>query len=286
MASWSTPDPVPARRARIRGGGDCGDRRPVEVLVDPGRVQIVLWLLTGSLVTLNVLVSLFSGLHLLPYGLVRVLDGNDRDSFLGGANTVLLLLAAVLMTGGTIVARRRGDSSLGACRVLALATWFAFVDDLTGLRSWLAEVLGARYHLHGVGRYAWAVVYLPVAVAVLIVLVRDLWRVPGAVRNRLLPGLALYAIGIIGLEPAEAMVAEGRGAASLSFRITTAIADGTALIGLTFVISALLVAATRTIDAVTLVLAAPDPSRRPIGAPDAAGSPPGPGSPSSPARHP
>jgi hypothetical protein len=256
VPSRSTLDPVPHRRP---GEHAVAGEGPVDVRVQLGRVQIVLWLLTGSLVTLNVLVSLFGGLHLLPYSLTRFFDGNDRESFLSGTKTTLLLLAAVLMAGCTLAARRRGDPSARGWRLLALVACFTFADELTGMHVALSDVLRTHYHFRGLGRYAWALAYLPVAVTVLLVLVRDLRRMPRAVRARLLPGLVLYAIGIIGLEPVRALVAEQRGDGSLAFTTMAATADGTALVGLTFVVCAVLVAASRLAAGFTVVLAA-DPT--------------------------
>jgi hypothetical protein len=143
--------------------------------------------------------------------------------------------------------------------VLAWVTCFVFADETTSLHQSLAEVLRDRYQFHGPARYTWALLYLPVVVVVLVVLMRDLRRVAPAVRNRLIPGGALYATGAVLLEPVVAKLGQEHGDDSLSFKIMLAVADSAQLIGLVLVFCAALVAAGRLADRFTFLLAPQDP---------------------------
>ena len=263
----------PAPR-RPRPGREPG-AATVSVTVDPGRVQIILWLLVGSLISLDVLRSLTGGLGMLPYTVTRFFDGNDRDSFGAGACSTLALAITVLLFGCSAAARRRDDPTAPGWRLLAWVAAFVFVDEITSMRRSLAVVLRERYALYGPERYTWALLYLPAALAVLVVLARHARRMAPGVVRRLVPGLGLVAAGIVGLEPFQAKFAQQHGEDSLSFRLLSAAAGGAELVGLTLILTAALLAAAGLTGGFAVFLAA-DPPARPPGGPTSPSGPPGP----------
>jgi len=246
-------DDVPQGRRQPRGR-PAAPGETVLVAVQSGRVQVILWLVVGSLVCLNFLVSVIGRLNLLPWTLTRFFDGNDHDSFLIGTTATIGLLTALLMFGCMVAARHRGDLAERGWRMLGWVTLFVFADETTSLHRSVADVVRARYHFTGAAGYTWALMYLPAAVAVIAVLLRDARHFPPAVLRRLLPGGALYAFGVIGLEPVLAGIARDNGDDSLSFRLLAAFADSCAIVGLVLVFSAALVAAGWLADGFTFSL--------------------------------
>jgi len=249
---WPQDAPPGRPRSRGRGAGVAGST--VVVAVQTGRAQVILWLLVGSLICLNFLVSVTAPLELLPWSVTRFFGGNQNDSLLTGTATTIALLTGLLMSGCMLAARHRGDPAERGWRLLAWVALFVFADETTSLHQSLATAVRERFHVTGVARYTWALVYLPVLVAVLAVLLRDVRHFPVPVRRRLFPGGALYVVGVVGLEPFLSRLAEERGVGSLSFRLMLALADSCAVVGLVLVFSAALVAAGRLADGFTLVL--------------------------------
>jgi hypothetical protein len=247
----------------------------VPLAVRLGRAQIILWLVAGILISLNFVAGVTGGLELLPYTITRFFDGNDTGSFLAGAKNTLLLLATVLMYACSVAAARRADPAAAGWRALAAVTCFVLADETTMLHSTLSEVLRDRYHFTGALRYTWAVLYLPVAAVVGWALVRRLRGTSGAVLGRLLPGIALYAVGAIVLEPFRSKLEKEHGDESLSFRTMASVADSIVLVGLVLVVCAALVAASRLATGFTVRLVA-EPVRDSLAGPAVAPDRPAP----------
>jgi hypothetical protein len=260
-------DPGPPGGGRRRAADSTEPSGTVEIPVRLGRVQIILWLVTGSLITLDFLVAIAAGLQLLPQTITRFFDGSDRANFVTGARTTMLLLLVLLLFGCAVAARRRDDPSAPGWRLLGFVAAFAFADETTFLHQWLATVLHERYALTGALRYGWALLYLPAAVIVLVVLRRDLRRMAPAVRNRLLPGVLVYVLGAIVLEPVVAVLTEDHGAGATSVKLVLAVADAGQLAGLVLMVSALLIATSRFTSGFTLALTEPEPLRRTLAGP-------------------
>lgn len=232
---------APIRRARIRRTPT--ERDEVVIELDVRRVQIVLWAVVGSLIALDVLVSAGSGLGVLPYTITRFFDGDDKVNFPTGAKTTMLLAATVLMLGCWTAGRRRNDPAARGWLLLSLVTAFAFVDETTFLHQSLSGVLSDKFHFHGLLKYSWTIVYAPAAILVGVFLLRNLRLMRPAVRNRLLPGGAVYVAGAMLFEPIKSKVADSQGDDSLPFKLVAALSDSLELAGLAVLVIGLLIAA-------------------------------------------
>jgi hypothetical protein len=232
---------APIRRERIRRTPT--ERDEVVIPVDFDRIRNVLWLVTGTLVALDFLVSVASGLRVLPYTITRFFDGDSKVNFPTGAKTTMLLATAVLMLGCWTAGRRRNDPASRGWLLLSLVTAFAFLDETIWLHQSLNQVLTNRFHFQGLLKFSWTIVYLPAAVLVGIFLLKNLRLMRPGVRNRLLPGGAIYAAGAMLLEPIKSQVADGPGDDSPAFKLVSAVSDSMELIGLTVLLLAVLVAA-------------------------------------------
>jgi hypothetical protein len=233
----------PIRRPRTGRSAADRDQDVVVVGVDVGRVQAVLWLVTGALIAMDLLVSVAAGLNLLPYTITRFFDGDAKMNFPTGAKTTLLLMSTVLMLGCWTAGRRRGSPTARGWLMLALVTAFAFVDETTYLHQTLSETLGDHFHFHGVLKFAWTIVYFPAAVLVGAFLVRHLRQMRPQVRNRLLPGGGIYAVGALCFEPVKSHIADSIGDGSMVFRLVAVMSDSMELAGLALLVCALLQAA-------------------------------------------
>ena len=271
--SWLEEAPPGRRRPRPRRQGAAPDGG-VELVVQTGRVQIILWLVAGALICLNFLVGVTGQLKLLPWTITRFFDSADNDSLLTATKTTVALLSALVMSGCALAARRRGDPTSRGWRWLAWVTGFVFADEATSLHRSVARVVEDHYHFQGPARYTWALMYLPLAAVLLVVLVRDVKGMPAAVRNRLLPGGLLYVTGAVALEPFVARLAQANGDESLSFKVMVAFGDSCALAGLVLVFCAVLVAASRLADGFTFRLTPSGRGREtPAEQPDGRGDP-------------
>jgi len=235
------------------GASDSGPR-PAEAGVHVGRVQIVLGLLVASLVVLAFVAAVSLGLGWLPRSTRRFVGGDGRGGVLAGAQLALLLLTVLATAGCSAAARGSAPVQVRGWKVLGVALGIVLVDEATQAHLSLAEALLYRFHPHGVQRYAWALLYLPVAVAVVLALVRDLRQVSRAVRRRLLPGLALLAFGGIVLQPITSKVVEQRGEGSTAGLVASVVADAAELAGVSLIFCAVLVAATMLSPTFTLRL--------------------------------
>jgi hypothetical protein len=242
-------DSSPVNRAapirRVRAGRSVADPSDEVVVigVDVQRVQKVVWLVTGALIALDLLVSVAAGLHALPYTITRFFDGDAKVNFPTGAKTTLLLAATLLMLGCWTAGRRRADPVARGWLLLGLVTAFAFIDETTYLHQSLSEALDDTFHFHGVLKFAWTIVYIPAVVLVGAFLIRHLREMRPQVRNRLLPGGAVYVIGAIFFEPVKSHLAESVGDGSMLFRLVAAASDSLELAGLALLVCALLYAA-------------------------------------------
>jgi hypothetical protein len=139
LAAAVVGDPLPANRAapirRVRAGRSVADPSDEVVVigVDIQRVQKVIWLVTGILIGLDLLVSVAAGLHALPNTITRFFDGDAKVNFPTGAKTTLLLSATLLMLGCWTAGRRRADAAAQGWLLLGLVTAFAFIDETTYL---------------------------------------------------------------------------------------------------------------------------------------------------------
>jgi len=194
------------------------------------------------LIVLDFLVSFAAAKNLLPYTITRFFDGDSKVNFPTGAKTTFLLSAVVLMLCCWAAGRRSGDRAARGWLLLALVTGFAFIDETTFLHQSLSDALQKAFHFSGVLKYSWTIIYLPAGLLVGIFLLRNLRFMLPEVRNRLLPGGAVYVIGAMALEPIKSRASEG-GENSVTFKLTAAVSDSLELAGLALLVCALLVAA-------------------------------------------
>jgi len=256
------PDEVPPAAQRTgRDRRSPGGRRrpaqgaPVHIGLPIPRIQRVLWLVTGTLVLANLVASVGSGTKVLPYTVARFFDGDDKVNFPTGAKTLLLLTCTVLLLACWTAARRAADSSAAGWLLLSMCTAFAFLDETTYLHQSLAEVLERQFHFTGPLKFAWTVVYWPMAAFASIFLMRNLRSMHPRVRRLLLPGGILYVIGAIVLEPVKSVLVERFGEGSLQMELAAAVSDSLQLIGLTLLVCSLLTAAGLLTPSFTLAFA-------------------------------
>jgi hypothetical protein len=232
---------IPGRRDRSRRASS--ERDEVLITVDLRQVQLAMWALVGILVVADFFVSAASVTQLLPYSITRFFDGDAKVNFPTTGKTTLLLAAALLMLGCWTACRRRHDPQARGWLALALVTAFAWTDESTYLHQTLNEEMTKKLHLTGFLQFSWTIIYLPAAVLVGVFLLRNLRIMPAAVRNRLLPGGAVYATGALLFEPIKSHIADTYGDGGMLFKMAAGVSDSLELVGLTMLVCAVLVAA-------------------------------------------
>jgi hypothetical protein len=230
--------------------------------IDTGRIERVLWLTLSALVVLDFLASAAVA-EGAPFELTRFFDADEKVNFPTGFKTSMLLSVTLLLFAHWAIAVRRRDPFAPAWRLLAYVTCFAFVDETVYLHQSLASMLHSHLHTGGPLLYAWTVLYVPMAAAVAVIVLRYLPFLERELMWRLVAGGAMYVLGTLALEPIKSELAESKGEGGLAFKLTAAVSDSMEMTGLTILVVILLAELARRTEVVGLLLRRPDPRRNP-----------------------
>jgi hypothetical protein len=261
---------------------------PVELGLNVAKAQKILWIAAAVMVVLDFAGSIGAALG-APYTITRFLDGDYKVNFPTGYKTTFLLATTVLFALLWRTGKRDGDLFTPGWALLAFVGLFAWTDETIYLHQSLSEFLEHTFNTSGVLKFAWIVVYIPAAGAVLVILLRHLKALVPALRWPLLAGGGLYGGGAVLLEPVKSHFADGAGELSLPFKSVAWLSDSCEMVGLTLLVVVLLTELARRAGAVAVLFAdvpAPRPAAGPklnVDVPPPAGGPfpgapfPGPG---------
>jgi hypothetical protein len=224
-------------------------RVPLEVR----KAQRVMIVVAALLVVLDFLASAAVAAG-APYQLTRFFDADSKVNFPTGFKTTMLLLVTLLLAAQWAVDSRTRAPFAPAWRLLTYVAAFAFVDETVYLHQSLAQILHEHLHTQGPLLYAWTIVYAPVAVAVLIIMLRYLRHLDRRLMRQLIVGGGAYVLGTLAFEPIKSEIAEVHGDGTMAFKLTAACSDSLEMIGLTVLAVILLAELARTTKGVTLNL--------------------------------
>lgn len=229
--------------------------------LDVVRIQRIAWRIIAAIIVLDVIASVAGARELLPYALTRFFDGDEKVNVPTTAKLLLLLASTLLLVVCWAASRRRAHPGARAWALLAVCTTFAFCDEATWLHQTLSHTMEKALHTHGPLHYAWVLLYLPIAAAGGIVVIRYMRSMPPRVRRLLLPGGILYAVGALLFEPIKSEAVEEFGEGSLTMKLVAACSDSLQLVGLTLLASSVLIAAAAIARTYAVALVT-EPSRR------------------------
>jgi hypothetical protein len=176
---------------------------------------------------------------------VRLLDLNEELS-LGTAYSVALLVgSAVLVALLAVAARRRGGPEARDARWWAgLAVMFAFMgaDEGVAIHEMLIVPVRKALNTSGLLFFAWVVPYGALVVAVVLVYIRLLFRLPRQIAIRFVIAGAVYVGGAVGLELIAGWMVDSLGYAerSLPMELEYLVEETMEMLGVAYFVTALL----------------------------------------------
>lgn len=176
-------------------------------------------------------------------GVFSYFNMNDETNVPTFFTIVLWLSAAALCW---LLARSAPGPRRDARPWLAIGAICVFIalDEMTSLHERLNEPLRTALDLDGFLYYAWVIPYAALALAVVALLGRFVWRLEHPVNRLIMLAGAVYVAGAMGLEPIEgaltADTAEGERESNLFVAVAT-LEETLELLGLTIFLYALLV---------------------------------------------
>ncbi|MDQ1287525.1 MAG: hypothetical protein QG622_1090 [Actinomycetota bacterium] len=214
-------------------------------VIAPVRIATVrraIWMVIGTLITLDFITAFLSAFALAPYFFLRFFDADQKINFPTGTKTSFLLFNALLMVACWWGSKEKGDPVAKGWILLAAGTGFAFLDETTYLHQSLSTTMADTFGLTGVLKYSWTILYAPAAAVIGVFLLRNLKSMDPDVRRRLLIGGGLFVGGALLLEPIKSKLSESVGDDGLAFRLTAATSDSLELSGLALLTGAMLLA--------------------------------------------
>ena len=162
-------------------------------------VAIAALLMAGNLV--NVIARLYFDVQ-NAFGLVRLLDVDEEQSFPTYYSVILLFTAAVLLAAISTVTRRIKGLHFGYWVGLAAIFFFLSIDEAVSIHELFTKPM--RKVLQGSGGmllfFAWIVPYAIVVLGIAIVYVRFLMKLPRRTAAFMVLSGALYIGGALGVE--------------------------------------------------------------------------------------
>jgi len=233
----STTDPA--------GFGD--DNGRVSLRIPIAMASRVIWIVVAVLIAATFAAQLFRE-AVSANTVVNLFDSDQKLNFPSTAK-LLLMLAATLLFAVVALA-----STIHASRVrwFGMSVIFALVtlDEFTYMHQRLSDAMHDVAGTHGVLRFAWVLVYLPLVI-VLGVVYLPFWRkLDARLRYRLLAAAILFAGGSAGIELIKGAIYDDD-RWSLSYGLVASASDSLELIGLAILVTILLehlATLTRTVD--------------------------------------
>src|SRR6478672_8277646 len=163
-----------------------GPDRPAELVTVPvpiARVVRVIWIVVGVLIVATFAAQLFRA-AVSANTVVNLFDSDQKLNFPSTAKLLLMLAATLLFACVGLATAVRHDR----VRWLGMSVIFGFVtlDEFTFMHQRISDAVHDTVGTHGVLRFAWVVLYLPL-LAVIAVVYLPFWRgLPSRLRTRLL----------------------------------------------------------------------------------------------------
>lgn len=197
-------DHAPPNSSHQETGSTVPTRETVEVRIRTRPLVFALALGVVLVITAGLLGQLWPGFPYPQFAAGTFLNGEYNIP--SAYNAALFLLASVLLWLIGRVARGQGDPFARIWTGLAALTLFLTLDEYFALHDKINAPARELFGLGGVLYYAWVIPYGLLVLAVAVLLVRFLRRLPGTTRRGLLLAGGLYVAGALGLELFQARI--------------------------------------------------------------------------------
>jgi hypothetical protein len=155
-------------------------------------------------------------------------------------SSAILLSAAVLLLVVTLSTRANGRPFIGWAGLTAIFTYIS-IDETGTIHEKLTPIMQEQLELTGYLFFGWVVVGIVLVVAVGLIYLPFVWRLPAVVRNRFILAGALYVGGAIGVESISANLWYLGGGTSLAFSAVGTVEEWMEMVGIITLIYGLLV---------------------------------------------
>jgi hypothetical protein len=203
----------------------------VSLRLDLGRVRRVLIVTVAALVVLTFIAQFLKDAGWLS-SVSRFFDSDVKLNFPSVFKDFAMVVSALGVWAIARVARDEGDPWAVHWRVLAVVIGLLALDEMTFAHQSIGETLSNHFDFTGPLHFAWVVLYLPLALAVFLILARFWWNLPPALRWSFACAGVLFAGGSGGLELIKGSIASAEGQQTLRFYLAAAASDSLEMIGL------------------------------------------------------
>jgi hypothetical protein len=168
----------------------------------------------------------------------RFFDSDQKLNFPSVIKELALVASALGVYAISRIARDEGDRWAGRWRFLAVVVALLALDEMTFAHQTLGQVLQRRLEFDGALHFAWVVVYLPLALAVVVALVPFWWNLARPLRWSFAWAAVLFGGGAGLVTLVKGWIESDSGQDSLAFFLTAAASDSLELIGLAVLVLA------------------------------------------------
>jgi hypothetical protein len=221
--------------------------------LDFGRVRRVLTFVVTAAIVLTFAAQFMKDAGLLG-SVTRFFDSDTKLNFPSVIKELALVASALGLYAISRVARDEGDRWAGRWRVLTLVVSLLALDEMMLGHQSLSDVLKRRFDFDGPLHFAWVVVYLPLAVAVFVMLARFWWSLPRRLRWSFAWAGVLFGGGSGLVALLKGVIASDSGQQSLAFYLAAAVSDSLELVGLAILVLAVFEELARRAGKITVAL--------------------------------
>ncbi|RYE10863.1 MAG: hypothetical protein EOP22_02995 [Hyphomicrobiales bacterium] len=214
---------------------------PAAVRFSPKAILRILWIVTSIVLTLGFLREIIGALQGLQTSQITFfyLALNSEVSLPTWWSSLLLATAGILMIICSYAERAGAHRTWLGWRVLGIGFLYASLDEAAALHEWFGEGFKWLPDSTGALNFRWVVVGIPIVIAVGLLFLPFLFRLPRRTAMRLVVAGAVFVGGALGVEMISAMVdfAEGR---SFTYQLLMACEEAMEMIGVILGIRAVL----------------------------------------------
>lgn len=238
---------------------------PAETItIRPERALVGLLLIVGLLLAGHLSAQLYRGLSGDDFGLglVPFLDVNEEHNAPTLFSSTILLIAAALFAIAATLHRRRGERWLAWATLVALFVFLA-IDETATIHEHLIEPFRELFNARGALFYAWVIPYGAATLALAMLYLPFVLRLPPRTRTLLLLAASLYVGGALGMELVAGLFATpgGYGSSRPLFLVVAAVEETLEMLGVCALIYTLADYLARAFPSASLRLARRAPTR-------------------------